>query len=301
MSKVVSAAAATGAMVEPARVSAERYYDDRVAEKLRDFTEALPRIEAAIETLAEWAPTAPRRVLEIGCGVGATSWRMARAWPSADVTGTDFSRGSIEVAKACFRRPNLDYRAGRLAELGLTGAFDLILMMDVYEHIAPSERPALQAELSRLLSPESRLLLMVPTPAHQAWLREHDPAGLQPVDEDIHPADILRLGEAVGARLLHYREVGIWRYGDYFHAVLGRTSQMEDAVALRQPRASGVAAAKLTARRLAGRAPPAPEGLSDQLGTDLLRPEPRAPAKRFAVPAAERRRLAAAWTARTGG
>ena len=276
----------------------ERYYDDRVAEKLRDFTDRLPRIEAAVETIAVWAPARPRRVLEVGCGVGATTWRMARAWPEAEVVGIDLSPASIKVAGACFRRPNLDYRAGQPAECGLTGEFDLILMMDVYEHIALAERPILHATLKRLLSPESRLLLMIPTPAHQDYLRAHDPGGLQPIDEDIHPADVVRLGEEIGARLLFYREVGIWRYGDYFHAVLGRTQSPPGLVALRQPRPTGFAAQKLVLKRLLGRSPSEPGQIKDDLGTDLLRRQTASAARRFDVSDAERRRLAAAWNAR---
>jgi SAM-dependent methyltransferase len=288
-------AAATG---EPSRPEVERYYDARVAGKLRDFTGRLPRIEAAVETIAQWAPAAPRRVLEIGCGVGATTWRMARAWPAAAVIGVDLSPASVRVATTCFQRPNLAYRAGQLAECGLAGEFDLILMMDVYEHIPPSERPALHAALKRLLSAESRLLLMVPTPAHQDYLRANDPAGLQPVDEDVYPADIVRLGEAIGARLLRYREVGIWHYGDYFHAVLGRTRVMPD-VTLRQPRAAGLAAAKLAVKWLLGRAPRS-EALYDYLGPDVLGGKARAALARFEVSEAERRRLAAAWTPAAG-
>jgi len=280
----------------PARKAVEHYYDERVAEKLGDFTRRLPRIEAAIETIAEWAPNAPHRVLEIGCGIGATAWRMARAWPAAEVIGVDLSPGSIEVAKTCFARPNLDYRAGRLAECALAGGFDLIVMMDVYEHIARSERPAVHGMLRELLSSESRLLLMVPTPAHQDYLRAHLPSGLQPVDEDIGPDDILRLGAEIGARLLCYREVGIWRYGDYFHAVLGRTRQLPE-VALRQQKATGVSAVKLVAKRILGRVPPAADALSDYLGSDLLSATGTA-ASRFRVSLAERRRLASAWPAK---
>lgn len=285
---------------EPARHDVEQYYDSRIAEKLRDFTGRLPRIEAAFETIADWAPAAPHRVLEIGCGVGATSWRMARAWPDAEVVGVDLSPSSIEVANTCFQRPNLRYRAGQLAECDLAGAFDLIVLMDVYEHIARSERPSFHAVLRRLLSPESRLLLMVPTPAHQDFLRTNDPAGLQPVDEDIHPHDIQRLASDVGARLLAYREIGVWRYGDYFHAVLGKTRVMAD-VALRRPKPSRIAALKLAAKRLLGRAPPAAEALSDYLGPDLLKPATHKAATRFDVSDAERRRLVAAWTARAAG
>jgi 2-polyprenyl-3-methyl-5-hydroxy-6-metoxy-1,4-benzoquinol methylase len=133
----MTALAISDSAPDPDAVAA--FYDARVRGKLDDFVRANPRIEAAIETLAEWAPARPRRVLEIGCGVGATSWRMARAWPDAEVLGLDLSPASIEAARACFRRPNLSYRAGRLEALALDGGFDLVLMMDVYEHVAPGE------------------------------------------------------------------------------------------------------------------------------------------------------------------
>src|ERR1700721_3000258 len=92
------------------------YYDARIAGKMRDFTHPNPRIEAAIALIAEWAPRSPRRILEIGCGIGATSWRMARAWRDAQVVGSDLNPRSIAVAKTCFRRPNLSYVNGPLAE-----------------------------------------------------------------------------------------------------------------------------------------------------------------------------------------
>src|SRR5262245_35857432 len=93
------------------------FYDERVEGKVLDFVNANPRIEAAIETLAEWAPPEPKRVLEIGCGIGATTWRMARAWPQAEVLGVDVSPASIQTAKTCFQRPNLSYFSGLLKEV----------------------------------------------------------------------------------------------------------------------------------------------------------------------------------------
>src|ERR1700678_4271274 len=99
------------------------YYDERVEGKIRDFTHANPRIEAGIQLVAEWAPPDPSRILEIGCGIGATCWRMARAWPQAQVIGADISPISIEVADICFKRPNLSYRAGLINEGQLDGKF----------------------------------------------------------------------------------------------------------------------------------------------------------------------------------
>ena len=60
-------------MISPLLDHVKNYYDERIDEKIRDFTDFNPRIEAAVQALAEWAPAKPKRVLEIGCGIGGTS------------------------------------------------------------------------------------------------------------------------------------------------------------------------------------------------------------------------------------
>jgi trans-aconitate methyltransferase len=94
----------------------KEFYDERVDGKIADFTDSNPRIEAAVETLAKWAPVKPKRILEIGCGIGATSWRMARAWPKAEVIAADVSPASIKVAQTCFKLPKLSYHEGLIKE-----------------------------------------------------------------------------------------------------------------------------------------------------------------------------------------
>lgn len=282
----------------PALDEVRSYYDERVGGKLRDFMDANPRIEAAIQLIAEWAPARPRRILEIGCSVGATSWRLARAWPDAEVIGADVSAGSVEVAKTCFKRPNLSYRAGLIKEGVLDGTFDLIIMMDVYEHIAAADRPTLHAALKSLLSEESRLIITVPTPALQAQAATI-PGGLQPVDEDIDLAEIDTIRRDTASELLYFRKLGIWQYDDYAHLVFGRYQQLAPVAARQhQPRGGLRAAVKRRLKTLFGR-PHAPvPGLADYFGTDVCRPEPRNFGERFAVSRDERRQLAAAWLER---
>lgn len=282
--------------MEPTRPTVEKYYDERVDGKLDDFTHCNPRIEAAIETLAEWAPASPRRVLEIGCGIGATAWRMARAWPRAEVIGSDISPLSIDVARACFRLPNLSYHAGLVEEAAFGGRFDLIVLMDVYEHVAQRERTRLHAAIRSLLADEARIVFSIPTPLLQQTTRASRPELLQPVDEDVTMADIVRLAADTDTHVLYFRDVGIWRYGDYAHFVLGRGPHLKP-VLLRESRSPGFAGLKHRMKRLLGRGSLA-NAARDYLGTDLLRPQPRRAASRFRVSAGERRRLAAAWLTR---
>ena len=279
-------------MAVPAQDEVRAYYDERVAGKLRDFTQSNPRLEAAIQLIAEWAPANPSRVLEIGCGVGATSWRMARAWPQAEVIATDISPISIQVAKTCFQRSNLTYLSGPLAETVNEGEFDLIVMTDVYEHIPPANRETLHASIRRFLSADSRFILTIPTPATQLDARLNDPSGLQPVDEDISMAEIMTLARDTDTRPLYYREVGIWQYGDYFHTVLGRFEELAE-VAIRQ-QTTAQSAFKQTAKRFLGLSDPQPTGRRDYLGYDVAH-RPAAFAERFQVSLAERHAVAEAW------
>jgi SAM-dependent methyltransferase len=223
---------------------------------------------------------------------------MARAWPQAEVIGADISPVSIEVARTCFHLPNLSYRVGVIEEGTLEGKFDLILMMDVYEHIARADRAKLHAAIRSLLADESRLVFTVPAPRLQQKGRVSSPEGMQPVDEDVTIADIVQLAADADMYVLYYREVGIWRYGDYAHFVLGRYEHLKP-VALREFRQEGFAGFKHRVKRRLERAPP-PEGDRDYLGTDALRPRPRHPGRQFQVSVGERRRLAASWLARKG-
>jgi hypothetical protein len=169
----------------------------------------------------------------------------------------------------------------------------LIVMMDVYEHILPSQRVELHTAIGTMLSSDSRFILMIPTPEHQAFLRNEMPEGLQPVDEDIGLPQIATLVEETQTKLLYYRKLGVWHYADYFHMVLGRYRELTP-VALRDGRYSALAAVKRGVKLMLGRGAPhgGSGGLHNYLGLDLLSHASANPAGKFHVSLAERRRLA---------
>jgi SAM-dependent methyltransferase len=207
--------------IEVSKSEVEQYYDDHVINKLRGFVYANPRVERAWSTVRHWAPNAPKRILEVGCGIGNIAWEMARYWPESEVVGLDISPKSIEIARKMFGSERLSFHLGLLVPGELTGPFDLIVLMDVYEHIPVVDRPAVHAALRELIEKDGRIILSVPTPRHNAWLKENDPIKIQPVDEDIDPGVILALAKDTETEVLLYQEVGVWHEGDYAHVVLG--------------------------------------------------------------------------------
>ncbi len=202
------------------------YYDENIDDKLRDFVEGNERVERAWLTLEQWAPLEPWRILEIGCGIGQVAARLSKRWPGAEVIGVDVSPRSLEIARNLFAAPRLHFVEGPLRRGMLTGPFDLVVLLDVYEHIAPEDRRELHDALAGLLHMESTTMLSFPTPAALAWSRKFYPETVQPIDEDISLHIIQALAHDLGSHVLLYQEVDIWHECDYAHAVLGLRKHM---------------------------------------------------------------------------
>ena len=75
------------------------------------------------------------RILDIGCGAGLLSEPLARL--GAQVIGIDPSESNIAAAKLHAVRSSLliDYRATTVEEMGHRERFDIVLAMEVIEHV----------------------------------------------------------------------------------------------------------------------------------------------------------------------
>ena len=198
----------------------KKYYDEHISSKLGGFVNGNERVERAWLTIFEHS-IQPDRILEIGCGIGDICWRMSRHWLKANVVGLDVSSKSIEVANQLFGSDKIMFSEGLLAKGKLEGKFDLIVLMDVYEHIAVTDRTVVHDAIKNLLTPNGRVILSFPAPRHLSWLKKKSPEHIQPVDEDITIDTISQLAKDIDKEVLLYKEVSVWHIGDYAHAVLG--------------------------------------------------------------------------------
>jgi 2-polyprenyl-6-hydroxyphenyl methylase/3-demethylubiquinone-9 3-methyltransferase len=102
--------------------------------------------------LAEQAPFAGLRILDIGCGGGLLAEPMARL--GAEVVGADAAARNVHVAQVHAAQSGLtiDYRHTTAEDMADAGErFDVVLNMEVVEHVA--DPPMYLSACRRLLNP----------------------------------------------------------------------------------------------------------------------------------------------------
>ena len=234
------------------------YYDDHVHVQIKHFIDGNQRVERAVQRVLSSVDSAPSRVLEVGCGIGHVAARLSSAWPAAQIVGVDTSPKSIELARRLFASDRVSYEEGMLEESGVQGPFDLVIMMDMLEHVPVAGRASLMSTVGSVLAPDGRVVITVPTPQFLEWLRQNQPDRIQPIDEDITATLLEQIAESLGRGLLLYEQIGVWRRNDYAHAVIG-----DRAVAPLRPRPAAAPESNSLLHRLMRRARPAGASAAD--------------------------------------
>lgn len=136
-----------------------KQYDRFADERSRPFIDLTARIRN----------TAPQVVVDLGCGPGTLTARLADRWPEATVIGVDNDNAMLHAA-AVIDRPNLRFEHGDIAKWKPSAPVDVIVTNAALQWV-PSHLSLLPA-LVDLLNPGGALALQVPgnfeDPHHRA-------------------------------------------------------------------------------------------------------------------------------------
>jgi S-adenosylmethionine-dependent methyltransferase len=131
--------------------------------------------QKVIPWLAASQPLARCRVLEIGCGTGAST--VALAEQGCDIVGVDVNQDNLLAAKERCRIYGLEVKFSCVNATDLhkhfpTGAFDLIIFFATLEHLTYAERISAMRSTWAMLQPGG-LWCVVETPNRLWWFDGH--------------------------------------------------------------------------------------------------------------------------------
>ena len=204
----------------------QAFYNDFADSRMLGYLEqSNPRIEKAIATVL---PLVERdaRVLDVGCGIGLATERIASAAPDGFVWACDISDRNIEIATQRSRARNVAFRVGDVmrgfAELQawVGGPVQLVTLIDVVEHIPLEAHAELLHNLRGLMTSDATLCLTFPSPGYQRFLRRHRPGELQIVDELVEPWELGQRAREAGFHLKRLTLEDVWYTNQYVHCVL---------------------------------------------------------------------------------
>lgn len=113
--------------------------------------------------LLRWCPD-PKQILEVGCGEGAMTERLAASYPNTRIVATDICERigrlySGPAERVTFRREFVE----QLAE-EQPGQYDLVILADVIHHVPKHARISLLRSIRRTMSPHAKFVF-------KDWLR----------------------------------------------------------------------------------------------------------------------------------
>jgi ubiquinone/menaquinone biosynthesis C-methylase UbiE len=124
---------------------------------------------------------AGRRILDYGCGSGASTMVLARMFPRSEIVGIDIDARSLDIARARLAFYGYENVTFRLASSASStpeelGRFHFVTFSALYEHLLPDERRSILPAVWRSLEPGG-VLFVAETP-HRYWPIEAHTTGL---------------------------------------------------------------------------------------------------------------------------
>ncbi len=209
--------------MEPTTV--REYYDEFLRSRMVSYRlYGNLRLDRAAERILPLVAT-DSKVLDIGCGIGIVTGKVAARASRGHVWGIDLGHENIWYASQTIRNPNLtfleadvvsDFEAIRKQ---LPAKVDVVTMVDVIEHIPAEARPDLLVRIRSLCGNDAVLVLTYPSPQYQEFLREHNPNELQIIDNIVLLEELLNEARMAGFNLKHYSLETVWMRNQYVHCV----------------------------------------------------------------------------------
>lgn len=119
------------------------------------------------QDIAPLLPAHARQVLELGCGDGATLAWLKASGLATHTTGVELMPGVAEVARTRVDRV-CEGDVGAVLPSLAEGAYDLVLCLDVLEHLVDPWSTLRRA--NRLLRPGGQLIVSLPNVRHHSVL-----------------------------------------------------------------------------------------------------------------------------------
>lgn len=203
------------------------FYDEYVQRQIK--TGANERLISLYKRLLNGGLNADSRVLELGCGAGIFTKLLAKKVKNGIIEAVDLSEKSVAVAKNELKdRNNIHFDVADVVKYQPKNSdFDMITLMDVIEHIPLEHHAELFANLAKIATEKTNILINIPNPQYIGYARINHPESLQVIDQEVELFTLMQHLEKNGLELAYFEKYGIWEQDDYHFMVIRKKRNFE--------------------------------------------------------------------------
>lgn len=197
-----------------------QFYDDFSAKQVK--TGANERIISLYKRMLKLGLKKDSNVLELGCGVGIFTKLLGKKIKTGKIEAVDISKKSIDFARTFLKNTEqVQFEVSDIVNYKPKNeVFDFITLLDVIEHIPIEQHEELFENLAKLSSEKTQILINIPNPDYLNFTREHSPALLQIIDQEIPLLPLLMIFQKNNLELVYFEKYGIWEQEDYHFMIV---------------------------------------------------------------------------------
>jgi 2-polyprenyl-6-hydroxyphenyl methylase/3-demethylubiquinone-9 3-methyltransferase len=160
--------------------------------------------------IKRWVPADGLRILEVGCGEGMVTSRLAAAYPDSEITGIDITPRVGRMYKGDSKR--VAFRQQAIGDFSSENpnSIDLVVLADVMHHVPRDMRKEFLVQVGRSLKRGGHIIL-------KDWMRSRAPIHLL-----VYSSDRYITGDRV-----YYRTICEWR--SFIEDIFGHGSIKDEA------------------------------------------------------------------------
>jgi cyclopropane fatty-acyl-phospholipid synthase-like methyltransferase len=135
-----------------------------------DLKKQSPMTKEKIKIISNLIPQKPIEILDLGIGQGFVEELLVKQYKNYSLNGIDISRTSIKRAKQLFNGSFLHENVLNIDKHYQANSFDVILAIELLEHISPSRLFAFYKKIFSLLRKNGRFILSIPINEHLEFM-----------------------------------------------------------------------------------------------------------------------------------
>ncbi|WP_407931333.1 class I SAM-dependent methyltransferase [Ignavibacterium album] len=173
-------------------------------------------------------------ILEIGCGIGIVTERIAKKVKNGFIWACDISDQNIWYAKQTVLNKNIEFFSADIFEQfdllkkRINKLIDVFILIDVIEHLPKERHTELIQKLNSIASEDYTILLTFPSEYYQEYLVQNNSNELQIIDEIITLDHLLNLTKDNDLFIKYFEYKDVWMNNQYAHCIIKKKQNIAE-------------------------------------------------------------------------